>query len=162
MMGSTLNLEGVPVSGYHFPIQLGWVRKTLGYSYLADSLMNRTAPNYWRAPLQADHGKTETSQGGRLGCSLLKEFEKVAAINDLQLYVLFQYHNYETNTDKVDEALSCLNPKTTTLVDLREPLRKIAKENRALLDSYFFGGAHMTPKGNAWVADTLAKTLQLN
>lgn len=135
-------------------------KELLSYSYLVHALMSKAFRQAW---YQKRWRSTRVhADGERVSCLLLAELEAFAAAHGAQLYVLVQYVKDEAFDPavlaKVDRVLACLEGTSARVIDLRAAFAEVEAVDSARFEDFFDG--HMTPLGNAFVAEQVHRALQ--
>ena len=159
--GDGLALHGVPVrdSAHDNRLDQQWFRRALGHSALCDMLLWNAAPAWWvgqprEIPIEPP------VDGHEIGRRLLVRLAAVAARHQLPVLLVLQGSSPEMLAGKKVRAPELLAYGRTlgfTTLDLATEFRALADQDPSLDGKYFRG--HMTPAGNAWVAERLAAVL---
>lgn len=157
IVANELILKNTPVPETKKELKI--YQATLGYSYLIHYLMSRLMPQTWLE----NHGEIRVhNQANEVSCLLVKRAAKVCEKNKIHCSVLFQY--FHTTVSEAREQVNLLNSciKTTQLQlwDSFEELEQIKKNDPVRYKTFF--DFHMTPSGNAWVANYIAKKIRGN
>ena len=136
----------------------GYLRPTLGYSFLIHKLMSRTFPEYW---FQGSwHSNKVHSDGEAIACALFREIEVFLeeTPRSPKFYLLIQYGQHESpeSLEMIDRVLSCIHGDKIHVVDLRYIFSELQLNDNKKYERMFQGG-HMTAEGNYFVAQILAK-----
>jgi len=141
---------------------IGAVRKAFGYSFLANKVMMKLSPPLWLK------GDTEVMdrihhEGAAISCLLLQklsELQKSNNINKIYVLILYPKNMSPHKLSLVGRLKSkCLAPHIE-VVDLREPLLKIRKNNKERYERLLSG--HMSAEGNLFIAKILAEKMKVN
>lgn len=140
-----LVLRNVPVPE---PLrELDPFRRVLGYSYLADFVMGRVAPAYWyQGPLKRVAGDADA-----ISCLLM---DRLVGLAPVVLVVAQQSRADELDTARVDRVLACARANGLATLSLFPDLFRLA-ETQPERHTRFYEN-HMTPEGNAFVAERIA------
>ena len=107
---------------------------------------------------------TAHRRGTEVARLLLGNLEQATAAAGIELVVLAQFTfpapDFPEQYGMVDDVLGGLRLPGTRVVNLGRPLEAIRREDPVRYQRFFFGQGHMTPEGNAWVADALAAVLR--
>ena len=133
------------------------LRKVFGYSYLVHVLMVRYWPDFW------SQGRTRTIQvhndGIAVSCALLDRLTSLAATVPIRKIVLLVQMGSDIDAQQIamlQPVLACAQRNNLEIVDLRIPLYALWSTNPDEYRTLFRG--HMTPQGNAFVANYLVQS----
>lgn len=147
-----LLLDNTPVPP---PLEdLDWFRKVLGYSYLADAVLDRAAPLYWRKGPMRKTGE----DGEEIGCLLMGRLAELGRREAIPVIVMAQQARAEEKPDEARRVLACAERQEIATLDLFPALDRVRREDSERHDAFFFG--HMTPRGNRFVAEVLADKIR--
>jgi hypothetical protein len=162
-----LELQNVPIQQNSEPMSLTGIRQWLGRSHLADWLLSRIAFNWWYGmnwgkPIPLEYLTGEDPQD--ISCLLLESFLELSKKHHFQPVVLGQYYwqdPYKTfESEPLTQAvLQCSKNLGIVTIDLEGKLRELAKKSPEEYNTLYFPGAHMTNRGNWWVANEISKAL---
>jgi hypothetical protein len=156
MQGDELVVRNNPVPLPQPLVQrLGWAKGLLGYSYAIHRIMKYVSPEMWFVGRGGDTYVAEESR--EVSCRLLREVQREAATTGTRIMVLLQYGAGDGH-HPFDSLLQCMSDSKIPVLDLYPPLKALRDANFEEYESLFIG--HMSPKGNAWVAERLATFLQ--
>lgn len=160
IVNNTLQLMNTPIKDQSIQ-QPRFIHRVSGYSYLLHRVMMRLSPNWWLQGGYRWHESHTGFQGEEIACLLFQELPVFAEHNGIRhIYVLIQEtHPPDTSLNaKVDAALTCINTELLSIVDLRPIVADLRNHN---IDEYnsLFSQAHMTSKGNAFVAEYLVNAI---
>jgi len=142
------------------PKQLDPLRNALGYSLFAYRLLKSVAPVWW---LQGGDKSVRVHENGpEVVCKLFQQMGRFVEDRGIDAYILVQYEMKKLDQDKevVDKVLSCVDPNSINVVDLRSPFSELAEKDRKDYESLFIG--HMSSKGNRFVASELKQAIRNN
>lgn len=135
--------------------------RLLGYSYTIHKIMMNLAPNLWLQGYKWHENRQNPEGQGKVIAGML--FQELQTILDRKkvkkTYVLIQYfdRNGSYFNPKVDFVKNYINKTNMEIIDLKEDLLALKKENPELYQSFF--NFHMTYKGNFFVAKKLEEVL---
>ena len=162
-----LELQNVPIQQNNKAMALTGMRQWLGRSHLADWLLSRIAFNWWYGvkwgkPIPSEYLTGEDPQ--EISCLLLESFLELSKKHHFQPVVLGQYYwqdPYKTfEREPLTQAvLQCSKNLGIVTIDLEDKLRELAKKSPEEYNTLYFPGAHMTNRGNGWVAQEISKVL---
>ena len=147
--------------------QHSYIVDALSYSYVAAELMGAMDPNYWYSQNTAQFRPVPVDEVD-VSCALLDRLKKENDADGIRTIFLLQYsHDTVTKTGKTASAefvSSCARKIGLEVVDTFEPLHRISETDEAELRSFYNleNGVlgHMSTRGNAFVADLIAKVVQ--
>lgn len=138
-----------------------WLHEVSGYSFVVHHIMMKLNPAWWLTGRRWSDGYTGIS-GGEITCLIFKELEQLAGQSGIgAVYILVQDTLKEPRPAlkaKADYALGCVNQDVVKVIDLRTELAAVKEKDPDLYKSFF--KSHMTEKGNAFVADTIAAAMR--
>lgn len=146
---------------------LGGVRRWLGKSHLADQLLSRIAFNWWYGMnwgITIPQKYLTGEDPKEVSCLLLESFVELSKEHHFQPVVLGQYFwqnpykNFESET-LTQEVLQCARKLGILTIDLEDKLRELAKKSPEEYNTLYFPFAHMTSRGNWFVAHEISKVL---
>lgn len=161
--GNRLVLRNVPVPKPSQRKNILWLmRKIFGYSSFISHVMTRASPEFWLQD-KKDGGKVVYSyeETEALSYLLFQNFRNIIQTDTLKhVLILVQYTQYPRNeeVDSIDRVLEGIQDPFIKVLDLRAISYQIASRDIDRWNSYYKG--HMSPKGNAFVADELLKALK--
>lgn len=163
-----LLLKNVPVPRPSSFNDVGRFRYIAGYSYFAHKFMMLTYPEVWLEGKKWHQTTKIHSKGSLVACLLLQKFARLAESNNIKkAYILIQDTSRVSirSVNLVNSTLDCfekLQAELLNIIDLRPELTQLRTNDRTKFDSLFFGGRHMTQKGNYFVAQKLQEFLLKN
>jgi len=157
----SLRLRNVPVprlsrkTGH--PALLQWM---LGYSLTAHTVLMNYRFNKWYLRGIWDENETRAHRDGlRVTCLVFDELERIEREEGIDVYVLAQYGRWETgeSLDLTRRAVECARDEGLTVVDLLPSLTELKSRDEQDYERLYHG--HMSPEGNAFVAERLARAI---
>jgi hypothetical protein len=144
-----LALRNVPVPE---PLtELDAFRRLFGYSYLADFVMTRAAPQYWlEGPVKRVRGDPHA-----ISCLLV---QRLARLDARVLVVGQQSRANEFDHHEVDRVLGCARASGSDTLTLFPAFARLAAAEPERYAGFFEG--HLTPEGNAFVAGEIARWIR--
>ena len=139
-----------------------WFRKIGGYSFLLHSVVLRLMPNYWIEPgtsVRAHH------HGSEVACLLMQKLGALAEEHDMDVVILVQYDTLALSSylRKAERFTACVMHPALKVLDMRAPLQEMMTKDPSAYQALFnHVGGHMSPKGNAFIAEHLEAFLRLN
>jgi hypothetical protein len=129
----------------------------LGYSYLSHYILSKLSPQFWLD----SHGEIKAhNQEKEVTCLLVERYDELCKSNQLKCSILFQY--FQTTAPEARERVlalnSCLKDTSLLVLDTYESLEELKVNSPKLYESFF--DFHMTPKGNAWVANYIKEKIK--
>jgi len=162
-----LELQKLPIPPNDERMPLTGVRQWLGRSHMADWLLSRMSFNWWYGmnwgitiPPKFLTGEDPTN----ISCLLLEYFVELSKEHHFQPVVLGQYY-WQDPYKKLEsepltqEVLQCARKLGILTIDLEDKLRELAKKSPEEYNTLYFPFAHMTNRGNWWVAHEISKVL---
>jgi hypothetical protein len=126
----------------------------LGYSHLVDAVMRKTRRRYW-----LEGSERETNEDPlAIACLLMERLRDLAGQHGARVLVMAQRSEYNDEPALARQIIACAEHEQLLTLNLLPILEDIFRRDPARITDYFFG--HMTPRGNAWVAETLASELR--
>jgi hypothetical protein len=129
------------------------LRRILGYSFLAHKLISKAFPEYW---FQGSWSNTKAhSNGAEVACRIFERVKRFAEDKQIKIYMLVQYTGAPVDDDvrTLEKTIPCIDRRVLELVDLRNPLIDLQKNDVNRFNGLFRG--HMTKEGNRFVASIL-------
>lgn len=150
-----LVLRGVPVpdSGLDNSLDAQWVRTLLGRSALIDAIAWNVAPRWWVAQ-QPEVRVHPPGTGVVIAEKLLDMLVPECRTRGVCLLLVLQGQRRDGDSQRVLAHALALGADT---LDLAAEFTAAAARDASLWTKYFDG--HMTPAGNAWVAERIATAL---
>ncbi len=137
--------------------QLDLFRRIFGYSHLANAVMDRIAPYYWWKDTVRDtrYVKSERLEVVKL---LFRRMEN-SFKNKTRVIVLIEGNiNVNITQYKIFKyVFKCIPSGQVEICDLIPYLVQLKDKNRQKFNSFYIG--HMTPLGNAWVAQMVKEKI---
>ena len=166
--GQSLELINTPVPQQEMQPSLGPIRTLLGRSHLFDLIFSQLAFNYWYGIHWGEKLPEAYLTGedpSEISCLILKEIAALSKKHSFKPVVLGQYYwqnplgkfKTEPLTQRV---LQCARELNLVTLDLEPELKALAESSPDEYNTLYFPGAHMTNRGNAWVAQKLAQVLK--
>jgi hypothetical protein len=162
-----LELKTGPIPANEERMPLGGMRQLLGRSHLADWLLSRIAFNWWYGMnwgITIPQKYLTGEDPKEISCLLLESFVALSKEHHFQPVVLRQYYwqdpykNFESEP-LTQEVLQCARKLGILTIDLEDKLRELAKKSPEEYNTLYFPRAHMTNRGNWWVAQEISKVL---
>jgi len=130
-------------------------RRLLGYSYLADFVMGRAAPAYWR------QGPTKVIQKNpvEISCLLVQRLADLEHTEGTRVLLVAQQGRVgEFDTAKVDAVLGCARKAGLATLNLFPDFSRLAAAEPERYARLYEN--HMTAAGNAFVAARIAERIR--
>lgn len=132
------------------------IRKTIGYSFFAHTMLLEFYPEYWLH--RSLRNKKVHSNGAKLAFLIFSEIGEFSKSNKIDILILVQYtkDQFEKNISTVDHVISYIDHNQfidhdhLRIVDLKYSLAELKSRDQDKYDSLFHG--HMTKEGNVFVA----------
>lgn len=166
--GDILELQNVPVILREDRMPITGIRAWLGRSHLADAVFSRIAFHWWYGvfwgkPVPREYLTGEDPK--EISCLLLKSFLELSQQHHFQPVVLGQYYwqdPYKTFQSEplTRDVLQCAKDLGIRTIDLEDTLRSLAQNSPDEFNTLYFPGAHMTNRGNWWVAQEISQALR--
>jgi hypothetical protein len=140
------------------PMAPDGLRRILGHSFVAHTVMKHVAPHYWQ------EGGPRTirvhKDGRRVAIHLLRELSDDLNARGVRLLVVAQGERGLTVKERAiaAEVLEGLNRSAAVLLDLHGPLAELQARDGARFAAFY--RRHMTGPGNAFVAARLAEAIR--
>lgn len=138
-------------------------KRVLRHSVLAHALMSRVAPRWW---LQTYREVRAHRQGLPVACLLMARVADLALEEGLRVLVLGQPEStmvwqYDRQDALVSKVLNCARDHGLVSLNLVRDYRLLLQSNPDVHDRFFNpAGVHMSPEGNAWVAEKIREKLE--
>jgi len=153
----TLRLRNVPAPTDPPPRRLPWLRNSLAYSFLANAVLRRVATDWW---FFDGNVKQEHDRGPEVAALLVERLAQTARGCGTDLLLVTQ-PDYTIDMNGLQPLLACAERLNLPMLDLAPVMQQELARDSSLADQWFFGRvAHMTPAGNAWVAEQVARRLR--
>ncbi len=161
LVAGQLELRGVPVpdTSTNNELDRQYVRRVLGYSALFDMVLWNAVPSWWVGQ-EREVREHPPGTGLALGKLLLDRLATKCAEKKVALLLVLQGPAPEMAAGtpvRATELLAHAQTRGIATLDLATRFRAMADQDPTL-DAKFFAG-HMTPAGNAWVAEQIAAAL---
>jgi len=161
LVSGKLELRGVPVpdTSADNALDRQYVRRALGYSALFDMVLWNAVPSWWVGQ-EREVREHPPGTGVTLGKLMLERLATKCAQKQVALLLVLQGQAPEMAAGTPVRATELLTHAETcgiATLDLATRFRALADQDPTL-DAKFFDG-HMTPAGNAWVAEQIAEAL---
>ena len=170
-----LKLNNVPVPVYSGGAgDVGWVRTILSRSQLVGLAIDRLSRSrwsgFWGPWWQRDNGSAPVENDpSEVSCLLLKRLKAEMDQRGSRLIFVLQYGgdaivDWDEQPEYVNRMLDCVGNAVET-INTWLPLRQVLSRGgeAALREHYVMHGVlygHMSPHGNAFIADLIARTLR--
>lgn len=166
--GASIEIGNAPIQVPVGEPSLDWGRNILGRSHLMDFFLSRTAFNFWygmywgrKIPPEFLTGEEPTD----ISCFILKDIQELAKKNDFTPVILGQYYWQDPekafkNSPLTHAVLNCSRNLGMLTLDLEPDLKSLAEKSPDEYNTLYFPGAHMTNRGNLWVARKIADFLR--
>lgn len=157
IVDGALELRNVPVPERASPVRYPALRDALGYSYLANGLLRRLAPNWWH---NQGIEKRAHDQGTEVAELLMARLAKLVDGRNIRVIVLGQADR-SLDVDSLKPVLESAEQNGLAALDLTTALAERLENDPSLESATFLGGfaGHMTSAGNEWVAQNIAQYL---
>jgi hypothetical protein len=166
--GDQLELQNVPVGQNREQMPITGIRSWLGRSHLANALFSRLAFYWWYdvnwgGPIPSQYLTGEDPK--EISCLLLRSYLELSKQHHFQLVVLGQYYDQDPykpfqSEPLTQEVLQCAKNLGIFTIDLEDKLRDLAQKSPEEYNTLYFPGAHMTNRGNWWVAQQVAGAIR--
>lgn len=136
------------------------VQDFLGHSIIAHTLlMNHRFNSWYLLGILSTVEVQAHDEGGRVACMIFADLARLAAVEDVSVFVLIQYSRWETDETReaARQAAVCAAQPGITVVDLTPELSRLREDEPRTFESYYSG--HMSARGNAFVASRLRDVL---
>jgi hypothetical protein len=159
-----LKLRNVPIPIQDQPPKLDLVRDILGRSYLANDIFHHLAFDFWYGVFWGYDFPNQFKTGedpAKVSCLILRDLKRLAKQQSFIPVVMVQYYWQDPQSPFFSDAITqevikCSRKLGITTLDLEEDLKKLAWEAPEEYNTLYFEGAHMTNRGNLWVAKKLS------
>jgi hypothetical protein len=132
----------------------------MGYSLFFHRLLNRVFPSYWQQGSWTS--KRVHKEGIQITCKIFEQMGEYVSsrpfIKKLILLVQYPEKFSKSALSKIDKVVPCLTGEKIRVLDLRNALLLLNKENPNEYASLF--KKHMAPKGNHFVARKLEEYIR--
>jgi hypothetical protein len=133
---------------------LGGLRGVLGYSHLVDAVMRATRRRYW---LEGNERLTKEDPLA-IACLLMERLRDLGETQSARVLVMAQRSEYNDEPALARHVIACAANAGLLTLNQLPVLGEIFARDPDRITDYFFG--HMTPRGNDWVAKSLADELR--
>jgi hypothetical protein len=156
----SLALFNQPVPPPAIDYSVGPLRRALGYSLLAHTLMLRIAPEWWLTGINQFETSVATGQDAQgLACLLMDRLNRLATSRKLRVIVMSEYwQNISSEEEQVVDAVTrCINRQQVEVLDLRGSLERLRNEYPQQFQNFYTRSRHphMSAAGNKFVAEQL-------
>ncbi|MCB9877883.1 MAG: hypothetical protein H6835_09805 [Planctomycetes bacterium] len=154
--GDGLVLKGVPIDHAALPPDPArWWKDLLGHSALVDAVLANTCKQWWYEDQKQVVLPHLFRQLCPLGMRIVDRIDAACRARGTRLLLVLQGG---WRPDWIEPVLQHAVQQGVQTLDLAARVAELAERDPALPGRYFRG--HMTPAGNAWVADEIAAALR--
>ncbi|MEZ6036071.1 MAG: hypothetical protein R3F29_01235 [Planctomycetota bacterium] len=154
--GPGLVLKGVPIDHSAMPPDpQRWWKDALGHSALIDGVLANTARRWWYEDDKQVMIKRLFNRRRELGMRIVDRIAAACRARDTRLLLVLQDG---WRPDWIVPVLEHAERTGVEVLDLALRYKQLAEQDPSVEQRFFAG--HMTPAGNAWVADQIAARLR--
>ncbi len=158
---SELELETAHLSRAEpWTLHIDAIHSALGRSFLADRILGKLAPKWWKTPLTEKPAEATAQDPAALACAILKRFKERVASRVPRTLVVLQYGPEPSpdNFSQMAQLKACGEKMALEIVDTWPSIAEVKKRGEKAYQELWSGG-HMSGTGNQLVADLISSQL---